>query len=58
MNKEIARMALEFMKRVQLTGQEVQAYQAVVAVLTQYANHAEEAQHEPGQANEESSEGC
>ena len=57
MNKELAGIALEFMKRVQLSGQEVQAYQAVVAALTNLASQ-EEAQHESGQANEESSEGC
>lgn len=37
MNHEIAGIALEFMKRVQLTGQEVQAYQAVVASLSRLA---------------------
>ena len=51
MNQEIARIALKFMQRVQLTGNEVQAYQAVVAVLTQYANQ-EEQQDDGGQADE------
>ena len=51
MNGEIARIALEFMKRVQLSGAEVQAYQAVVATLTQYATHEEE-QDDGGQADE------
>jgi hypothetical protein len=41
MNAEIAKIALQFMARVQLTGNEVQAYQAVVAALTQYANQEE-----------------
>ena len=49
MNAEIARIALEFMKRVQLNGAEVQAYQAVVATLSQYA---QEEQDDGGQADE------
>jgi hypothetical protein len=52
MNGEIARIALEFMKRVQLNGAEVQAYQAVVATLSQYANQEEEQQDDGGQADE------
>jgi hypothetical protein len=51
MNSEIARIALQFMQRVQLNGSEVQAYQAVVAVLNQYANQ-EEQQDDGGQADE------
>ena len=50
MNGEIARIALEFMKRVQLNGAEVQAYQAVVATLSQYVQ--EEQQDDGGQADE------
>jgi hypothetical protein len=42
MNAEVARIALQFMGRVQLTGNEVQAYQAVVAAITQYANQEEQ----------------
>ncbi len=57
MNSELAKIAMQFMQRVQLTGNEVQAYQAVVAALSNLANQ-EEAQYESGQANEESSEGC
>lgn len=50
MNSEIAKIALQFMSRVQLTGNEVQAYQAVVATLSQYAQ--EEQKDDGGQEDE------
>ena len=37
MNHERASAALQFMQRVQLSGQEVAAYQAVVAALSRMA---------------------
>ena len=41
MNGELAKIAIQFLQRVQLTGQEVQAYQAVVAALSQLASQEE-----------------
>ncbi len=42
MNSNLAQAALAFMQRVQLSGEEVQAYQAVVAVLSRLAQEQEE----------------